>query len=350
MPDRYVTSAAHTARQRGILEVLRLPVWLILTWLTALAATSCGTAYTSSNGVRSGGLAPAGSGQKTASAPAGGTSQRPGAAAAAAAGASAGRATADPAAILPVTGDLTVFAASSLTDVFNEIGVRFQSANPAARITFNFAASSTLRAQLQHGARADVFASADESTMDGALNAGSIDGSAQVFARNRLIVIYPASNPGKIGTIQDLARPGLKVVLADRNVPIGAYARQSLQNLSTDPVYGAGFAQKVLANLRSEETNVRAVVSKVQLGEADAAIVYATEITPAVAKDVKSIAIPDQFNVLATYPIALVKDAPNRSAGQAFVTYVRSPAGQAVLKQYGFIVDGDTGAARALAP
>lgn len=252
-------------------------------------------------------------------------------------------ATASPAAT--ASGDLTVFAASSLTDAINEIGGNFQKANPGAKVAFNYGASSTLRTQLEQGARADVFASADQANMDQAKKSGVIDGADQRFAKNKLVVIYPTSNPGKISGIQDLAKPGLKFVLTDPSVPIGAYARQALDKLSADPSIGSDFAPKVLANLRSQEANVRAVVSKVQLGEADAAIVYASDVTPSVAKDVQSILIPDQFNVLATYPIAVVKRAQNKAAAQAFIAYVRSAAAQDVLKQNNFIVDEDTGAA-----
>ena len=133
--------------------------------------------------------------------------------------------------------------------------------------------------------------------------------------------------------------------LLDRanKVLIGNYARQALAKMAQDPAFGAGFDQKVLANLKSQEANVRAVVGKVQLGEADAAITYATDVTPDAAKDVQAIAIPDQFNVVATYPIAVVKGSQNRAAAQAFIAYLRSPAGQAVLKKWGFILDADTG-------
>src|SRR5205823_2403195 len=160
---------------------------------------------------------------------------------------------------------------------------------------------------------------ADQLQMDAARASGVIAGDDRLFAKNRLVVIFPVSNPAKIASVQDLARPGIKLVLAQPSVPIGAYARQALQNMAADPGFGADFAQKVLANLRSEEANVRTVVTKVQLGEADVAIVYATDVTPAVAKDVQSIPLPDQFNVVATYPIALVRGAPNPAAATAFI-------------------------------
>lgn len=241
-----------------------------------------------------------------------------------------------------VGGSLTVYAAASLTDAFNEIGQGLQRST-SVRITFSYGASSTLATQLGQGAPADLFASADQPNMDKAKQAGVIDGADQIFAKNKLVVIVPKANPAKIQTLQDLAKPGINFVLTDPSVPIGNYARQSLMKMAQDPSFGAGFDQKVLANLKSQEANVRAVVSKVQLGEADAAITYATDVTPDAAKDIQTIAIPDQFNVIATYPIAVVKGSSSRAAAQAFIAYLRSPAGQAVLKKWGFILDADTG-------
>ncbi len=246
-----------------------------------------------------------------------------------------------------LSGELTVFAAASLTDAFNEIASAFQAANPRVTVRYNFGASSTLRTQLEQGARADVFASADQVQMDAAKKASVIEGEARLFAKNKLTVIVPADNPAKIGSVQDLARPGLRFVLTDRSVPIGNYARTALERMANDPRFGADFATRVLANLRSEEANVRAVVTKVQLGEADAAIVYSSDVTPAVAKEVQRIPIPDEFNIIATYPIAVVRDAPNRAAAQAFVAFIRGPQGQDILKKWGFIVDTETGSGRA---
>jgi molybdate transport system substrate-binding protein len=245
----------------------------------------------------------------------------------------------------PLRGELTVFAAASLTDAFNEVAVEFQRANSGVKVTYNFASSSALRTQLEQGAKADLFASADQIQMDNAKKAGIIQGEERVFVKNKLVVIYPTGNPARIAAIQDLARPGVKLVLTDRAVPIGNYARTALEKLSADPQFGADFRGKVLANLRSEEANVRAVVTKVQLGEADAAIVYASDVTPAVAKDVQSILIPDRFNTIATYPIAVVRDAPNRPAARAFIEFVRSPRGQEIFKRNNFILDEETGTA-----
>jgi len=247
----------------------------------------------------------------------------------------------------PVSGTLLVFAGSSLTTVFNQIGADMQKANPGLTVKFNYGSSAALRTQLAQGAPADVFASADQQNMDGARQDGSIDGPDLLFAKNKLIVIAPKGST-KVQSVQDLAKPGLNLVLADPSVPVGNFARQVLGKLAADPVYGAGFDQKVLANLKSNETDDAATVATVQTGQADAAIVFSTDVTGQAAQALSSIPIPDQDNVITTYPIALVKNAPNRAAAQAFIAYVRGPQGQATLKQFGFIVDSSTGTSAAM--
>jgi len=194
-----------------------------------------------------------------------------------------------------------------------------------------------LRTQLREGARADVFAAADEPTMQGAQQDGTIASEPRVFVHNKLVTIVPAENRARVGKLQDLARPGVKLVLAQKEVPVGNYARQVLDKMSADPAFGSDFAARVLTNLVSEEANVRQVVAKVQLGEADAGIVYASDVTPAVRSALKVIDIPDRLNVIARYPIAVVTGAPNEAGARAFIEYVLSAAGQATLAKYGFI-------------
>jgi molybdate transport system substrate-binding protein len=237
-------------------------------------------------------------------------------------------------------GELTIFTAASLTDAFKEMAAQIEQANPGTKLTFNFAGSPTLRTQLAQGARADVFASADEPNMYGAEKDGTISGEPQIFARNQLVVVVPANNPAGIKTLQDLAKPKLKLVLASKDVPVGNYSRQALDKMSQDPAFGNDFAKHVLANLVSEETNVKQVASKVQLGEADAGIVYSTDVTQAIRPSVRVIDIPAEFNVIAKYPIAAVKGARNESGARAFIDYVLSPAGQAILTRHGFLVAG----------
>ena len=169
-----------------------------------------------------------------------------------------------------------------------------------------------------------------------ALDAGLVVDAGETFTRNRLALIVPADNPAKITALRDLGNDGVKLVLALDAVPVGRYARESIAKMAADGSFGEGFSDRVLANLVSEEPNVKAVVTKVQLGEADAGIVYVTDVTAGVAADVKVIEIPDAYNVLATYPMALTADAANPAAAAAFVAFVLSPAGQAIMTRFGF--------------
>jgi molybdate transport system substrate-binding protein len=239
-----------------------------------------------------------------------------------------------------IQGELTIFTAASLTEAFKEMATRIEQTNPGTRLTFNFAGSPTLRTQLAQGARADVFASADGPNMDGAAKDGTISGEPHIFARNLLVVIVPVNNPAGIKTLPDLTKPQIKIVLANKDVPAGNYARQALEKMSQDPAFGHDFTRRVLANLASEEMNVKQVASKVQLGEADAGIVYSTDVTPTLRSTVRVIAIPPEFNVIAKYPLAMVQGTRNESGARAFIDYVLSPAGQAILVRHGFLVAG----------
>ena len=237
----------------------------------------------------------------------------------------------------PVSGEVVVFAASSLTDAFQDMATTFQQANPGAKVTFNFGASSQLATQLGQGARADVLASADQTQMDNAKKADAIGGQDRVFARNRLVVITPKDNPKQINHLKDLAKDGVKLVTAQPSVPIGQYTAQMLDKAVADPTtYGSDFKVKVEANIVSREENVRQVVSKVQLGEADAAVVYSTDATPQVRDQLQIVQVPDALQSLATYPIAVAKGA-NAAGGEAFVDYVLGPDGQATLAKWGFL-------------
>jgi molybdate transport system substrate-binding protein len=236
----------------------------------------------------------------------------------------------------PVTGDIVVFAAASLTDVFQDLATGFQQANPSARVVFNFGASSQLATQLGQGARADVFASADQAQMDNARQADAILGQERVFAGNRLVMITPRDNPAKIASVKDLARHGVKFVTAQPSVPIGQYTAQLLDTASADPSYGPAFKAAVDANTVSREDNVRQVVSKVQLGEADAAVVYSTDATPRVRDQLQVIQVPDALQTQATYPIAIARGS-NAAGAEAFVAYVLGPDGQAALAKWGFL-------------
>jgi molybdate transport system substrate-binding protein len=229
---------------------------------------------------------------------------------------------AQPAVTESLSGSITVLAASSLTDAFNEMGRQFQAAHPGIAISFSFGASSTLAQQANAGAPADVLATADEPTMQVAVTGGSV-AAPDVFAHNRLALLVAKGNPKGIRGLADLARPGLIVVLCAAEVPCGRFGVQALSN--------AG----VKVTPASLEANVRGVVSKVTLGEADAGIVYVTDVRTAGDK-VEGVTIPDAQNVLATYPIATVKATHNAALANAFVAYVRSPDGQQVLARAGF--------------
>lgn len=226
---------------------------------------------------------------------------------------------------------LTVFAAASLTDALGEIGANFEAANPGTTVTLNMAGSSQLAAQIVEGAPADVFASANAAQMQAAIESGRIAADApRTFVSNRLSVIVPADNPAGITALEDLGGAPLLLVLAVPGVPVRQYTDEIVAQLGSD------FAAAFYANVVSEEDNVRQVVAKVALGEADAGIVYTSDVTPDVADSVLQIAIPDAQNVIATYPVAVLNDTPAPALAQAFVDYLLSADGQAILQRWGF--------------
>jgi molybdate transport system substrate-binding protein len=226
------------------------------------------------------------------------------------------------------TTELTVFAAASLTDAFSEeIGPAFEAANEGTTVVFNFAASDALAGQIQSEGTADVFASASGTWMDAVQDdPGVVDRTD--FVQNRLVIITPPDNPPGIASIDDLADEGVQLVLAAEGVPVGDYSREALGN--------AGIAEEAEANVVSNEEDNAAVVAKIVGGEGDAAIVYESDISEAAANDVASVDIPDDINVIATYPIAVVEGAANAELGASFVDYVLSADGQAALEAYGF--------------
>ncbi|MBI5671243.1 MAG: molybdate ABC transporter substrate-binding protein [Chloroflexi bacterium] len=233
---------------------------------------------------------------------------------------------------------LVVFAASSLADAFEELGTAFTVENPNIDVVFNFGGSSALAAQLvEGGAPADVFASANVKQMEVAVAGGRIDSDPVTFARNRLVLIVPAENPAQIESLRDLATPGVKLVVAAPNVPVREYTETMLQKLADDPAYNNAYRDAVRANIVSEEDNVRQVAAKVALGEADAGIVYASDVTPDIAGTVLALPIPDEVNTIAEYPIAITSDSANPELARAFVDFVLSDAGQAILTKWGFV-------------
>ncbi len=219
-------------------------------------------------------------------------------------------------------GTITVFAASSLTAAYTAIGKDFQTAQPGSMVKFSFGGSSTLVAQIQQGAIGDIFASADQPNMQKAVDAGLVAGSPSIFTHNRLEIVVAAGNPKHITGLSDLAHSGLVVVLCAPAVPCGRYATQALQK--------AGVSVKPA----SQETDVKAVVSKVALGEADGGIVYLTDVKAA-GPTVQGVEIPLGVNVVADYPVAILKDSQNAPLAKAFVSYLLG-AGQPTLARYGF--------------
>ena len=222
-----------------------------------------------------------------------------------------------------VTGNLTVFAAASLTESFTQIGKDFEATYPGTKVIFSYGGSSTLATQINNGAPADVFASASPTNMKQVTDAGSGDGTPTVFVRNQLVIAVPQGNPHGIKTLADLAKPGLKVALCAEQVPCGAAAKTAL---------AAGSVTLTPVTL---EADVKAALSKVKLGEVDAALIYRTDARTA-APTVEGIEFPESAKAINDYPIIVLKDAVNKSAAQAFVAYVQSDKGMAVLTGAGF--------------
>jgi molybdate transport system substrate-binding protein len=226
---------------------------------------------------------------------------------------------------------LVVFAAASLTESFREIAAEFERAHPGVKVEYNFAGSQVLRTQIEEGAEADVFASANKKEMEALASAGALYGEATQFASNLLTIIVAPGNPAAINSPDDLAKPDLKLVLAAVEVPAGAYAREAIEGMGSH--FGPGFLESVLANVVSNEDNVRQVVAKVQLGEADAGIVYQTD---AAAASLPTVAIPEVLNVVAVYPISVLAESRQRTTAAAFVEFVLSSEAQAILSRWGF--------------
>jgi molybdate transport system substrate-binding protein len=234
---------------------------------------------------------------------------------------------------------LTVLAAASLTESFNEMGKLFESKNPGITIAFSFAGSQQLAQQLDQGAPADVFASASKKYMDAAVTSRRVNkDDPKTFVKNRLVVIFPKDNKAGLKELKDLAKPGLKIDLEDKSVPAGQYSLDMLDKAVKDPGYGASFKTDVLKNVVSYETDVKAVVSKVSLGEADAGIVYITDYNSAADK-LGKLDIPDALNTIAVYPIAPISDSKNADLANAFVALVLSPEGQAIMAKVGFVTN-----------
>ena len=222
------------------------------------------------------------------------------------------------------SGRLVVFAAASLNAAFDKIAAQFEKANPGVTVKFNYAGSSSLATSLKQGAPADVFASANTQNMTVVTDASLASGTPKVFARNQGEIMVESGNPKNITSVSNLANPAIKVVLCAPDVPCGSLAKQIFEkaDVTVKPV--------------SEETSVSGVVTKISLGEADAGIVYVTDVKAGGDK-IAGVAIPGNQNVVVDYPITELKDAPNATAAAAFINYVLGPEGQKVLASFGFL-------------
>jgi len=230
--------------------------------------------------------------------------------------------------------ELTVYAAASLKGTLEAVRTAYETALPGTTITLATDASSTLRTQIEQGAPADVFLSADEQNPAALGDAGLTDGAAIPFAGNSLVVIVPTANPADLDTPADLALPGIKVIAAGADVPITRYATRVVTGLAREPGYPPDFATRYDANVVSREDNVKAVVAKIELGEGDAAIVYATDARASTT--VGTIQIPTAANVRAAYAGVVVKSSAHLAAAHAFLAWLVGSGGQAVLARFGF--------------
>lgn len=231
---------------------------------------------------------------------------------------------------------LTVFAAASLADAFAVLEGIFEAEHPGIDVIHNLAGSQALARQLAEGAPADVFASANMRQMSAAIDSGRIEADApQIFAGNRLVIVLPGDNPAGVTTLEELAQPGVKIVLAAAEVPAGEYALAALKAASATPDFGPGFGDAVLANVASYEENVRSVLNKVVLGEADAGIVYASDVASVEPGRVVRVEIPIEFNPPVRYPVAVVADSRLPAEAAAYIALLLSSAGEAVLAEAG---------------
>jgi molybdate transport system substrate-binding protein len=230
--------------------------------------------------------------------------------------------------------DLTIFGAASLKDVLDDLATAYEAAHPEMAVTLSSDSSAALATQIEQGAPADVFLSADRTNAQRLVDDGFASGDAIDFAANAVTIIVPADDPGDVATPADLGRAGLKVIAAGEAVPITSYATQLIDALAGEPGYPADFSASYRANVVSREDNVRAIVAKIELGEGDAGIVYRTD---AIASNgVETVDLPGDIAVVATYAGVVVSASPDREAARMFIDWLTGPDGQAILAEHGF--------------
>ncbi|MBN1234978.1 MAG: molybdate ABC transporter substrate-binding protein [Methanotrichaceae archaeon] len=232
--------------------------------------------------------------------------------------------------------ELTVFTAASLTGAFSEIGSLYEEMADTD-VAFNFDGSQNLRTQIENGAYADVFASANTKQMN-ALKRDQLmnNSSIIIFTKNKLSLIVPKDNPARISNLTDLAKPGLKIIMGTKDVPVGDYALQIINRLGNDSAYGPDYKARVMDNIISQETTVNYVVTKVALGEADVGFAYVSDVTKDLASRVDKVDIPDEYNVIGEYPIGVLLHSKYPAKSQDFINLVTSEQGKAILEKYGF--------------
>jgi len=230
---------------------------------------------------------------------------------------------------------LTIYGAASLKGVLDKVKAAYETANPGTTLTISTDSSATLETQIEQGAPADVFLSADTTNPKKLVDKGLAAGAALTFAGNKLTIIVPTANPAGIKTPVGLARTGVKVIAAGDGVPITKYATMLVANLARETGYPADFAAKYTADIASKEDNVKAIVAKIELGEGDAGIVYITDAKA--STNVTTVDVPATANVPATYAGVVVKASKNAAAAQAFLTWFAGPDGQAILSTLGFL-------------
>lgn len=255
------------------------------------------------------------------------------------AAAPAGPSAAAPVASPVQSAPLTILGAASLKGALDRIKPAWETTHPSSTVTIATDSSAALETQIEQGAPADVFLSADPSNPKKLVDKAIADGGAVNFARNALTIVVPTANPAGISSPYDLAKNGVKVIAAGDDVPVTKYAKQAVANLANEPGAPAGFAAAYAANVVSKEDNVKAVIAKIELGEGDAGIVYVTDAKASAR--VKVIAIPNAVNVPATYAGVVVKASPHAPTAHAFLDWLAGPDGQAILKSFGFLPPAD---------
>jgi molybdate transport system substrate-binding protein len=233
--------------------------------------------------------------------------------------------------------ELTVFAAASLTGAMTDIAKAYEAADPDTKIVLNFDGSQALRTQIEQGAHADLFLSANTRHMTALQGEGLIvNDSVKVFAKNKLALIIPKDNPANITGLSDLATPGIRLVMGTKEVPFGDYTRQALGKMVDDPAYGPAYRDALMRNVISEEPTVPSLVAKLRIGEADAGIAFASDVSEGDRELVTSIPIPDRYNVIASYPLGIVQESKAKDQAAAFARFITSAEGNAILTRYGF--------------